>query len=83
MLQPHSVYGYADDKDVEAAIQKRMQTVNADSKQEIAELLGQAVFALTEINSSIPVQSKHRHLVANALENFGNGPREENPHTES
>ena len=78
MLQPHSVYGFADDAAVEAAIQARMQAVHADSKQEIAELLGQAVFALTEINASIPVQSKHRHLVANALENFANGPKREN-----
>ena len=81
MLQPDSVYGYADDEAVEQAIQSRMAAVNADSKQELAELLGQAVFALTEINSSIPVQSKHRHLIANSLENFANGPREKIPHT--
>ena len=74
MLQPDSVYGYAKDEDVEAAINQRMKDINPASKEELSRLLGEAVFSILEINGSIPVQSRHRHLVANALELFANGP---------
>jgi hypothetical protein len=80
-MKPHSVYGFADHEDVEQAIIKRANELNANSKKQLATALGQAIFALTEINSAIPVQSKHRHLVANALENFADGPKEKEPHT--
>ncbi len=63
-----TVYGFADDKDVDRLI--RVRSLRAKDKKEIAALLGEAVFALLEINSAIPVQAKHRHLVASALENF-------------
>jgi hypothetical protein len=82
-MLPSTIYGYADNADVESAIQARMQSADANSKEGMAELLGQAVFALLEINSAIPVQSKHRHLIANSLENFADGPRTQDPHTES
>ena len=73
MLQPDSVYGFASDEDVAAAINARMAAVSPDRKEDLAKLLGEAVFALLEINGSIPIQSKQRHLIANALERFGNG----------
>ncbi len=63
-----TVYGFADDKDVDRLI--RVRSLRAKNKKEISALLGEAVFALLEINSAIPVQAKHRHLVASALENF-------------
>lgn len=63
-----SVYGFAEDKDVDRLI--RVRTKRASTHKEVAALLGEAVFALLEINSAIPVQAKHRHLVASALENF-------------
>ena len=65
-----TVYGYADDADVDNLIRARLRDVAPDDKMALAKLLGEAVFALTEINSAIPVQAKHRHLVASALENF-------------
>jgi hypothetical protein len=65
-----TVYGFADDKDVEQLIQLRMRDAKADDTLAMATLLGEAVFALLEINGAIPVQAKHRHLVASALENF-------------
>jgi hypothetical protein len=68
---------------VEDAIAKRLQAVNANSKEELALVLGQAVAALNNINAAIPVQSKHRHLIANELEAFANGPREKTARTES
>jgi hypothetical protein len=75
MLKPHSVYGFADNKDVEGAIEARLSNADADNKGEVATLAGEAIAALLDINEAIPVQSKHRHLVANALENFANGPK--------
>jgi len=65
-----TVYGYADGRDVETLIQTRLKRVRAEETIEVARILGQAVFALLEINEAIPVHSKHRHLVAAALENF-------------
>ncbi len=73
MLRPHTVYGFAHHEHVDEAIFTRLNNSNPDNKQELAELLGQAVDALRDINLSIPVQSKHRHLVAGALEKFANG----------
>jgi len=73
MLTPDSVYGFAKHEDVDEAITKRLASVKINKPTEIAELLGEAVAALSDINSSIPTQSKYRHLVAGALENFANG----------
>ncbi len=73
-MLPDSVYGFASDEDVSAAINARMADTNPDCKEALAKLLGEAVFALLEINGSIPVQSKHRHLIANALELFASPP---------
>lgn len=75
MLQPDTVYGFANNEAVEAAINERINSIDPDKKADLATVLGEAVFALLEINGCIPVQSKHRHLIANALERFANGPQ--------
>lgn len=80
-LTPHSVYGYADHEDVHEAIRNRLNSLNGD-KGKLYEVLQQAVTALVNINDSIPVSSKHRHLVANELEAFANGPSPKNPYQE-
>ncbi len=71
MLVP-TIYGFADEEDVERAITRRIQAVNADSKEALAGMLGEAITTLLEINVSIPHSNKHRHLIANALEAFAN-----------
>lgn len=73
MLQPDSVYGFAKDSDVEEAIQVRISTITMSKRTDVGIMLGEAVAALLDINESIPVQSKQRHLVAGALEKFANG----------
>ena len=75
LLKPDSVYGFADHEDVEAAIEKRLQELNGNA-EDAKRVLGQAVRALLDINRNIPVQNKHRHLIANELERFANGPQE-------
>lgn len=67
-----TIYGFADEEAVERAITERLAAVNADSKEKLAALLGEAITVLLDINSAIPHQNKHRHLIANALENFAN-----------
>ena len=67
-----TIYGFADQDDVERAINQRLSDVNADKKEQLASLLGEAIAALKDINLSIPVHPKSRHLVAGALENFCN-----------
>jgi hypothetical protein len=74
MLEP-TVYGFASSEDVEDAIAKRIQSISADKKEELAQILGEAVAALNEINMNIPEHGKARHLVANALERFASGPK--------
>ena len=71
-----TVYGFADPAQVEQLIQARIHGVKTGEAVALANMLGQAVFALLEINNAIPVHAKGRHLVASALENFaeGNGP---------
>ena len=64
-MQPHSVYGFADNEDVEKAVVGIIKSVKKKTK--LVDDMGRA---LLDINAAIPVQSKHRHLVANALENF-------------
>lgn len=75
MLKPDSVYGFASHDDVEDAIAARINAVKASDKGEVRQMLGEAIAALNDINQSIPVQSRHRHLVAGALEGFANGPK--------
>lgn len=70
-----SVYGFAKDADVEKAIIARLDFVQEDDLFAVKAMLGEAVVALLEINSIIPVQSKQRHLVAQALEAFADGPQ--------
>jgi len=65
-----TIYGFADETEVEAAIKTRLAATNADKKEELAGLLGEAIAAILEINASIPHFSKHRHLIAGALELF-------------
>jgi len=81
-MKPDSVYGFAKHGDVEAAITKRLNDLKEGDVMAISTMLGEAVLALLEVNESIPVQSKHRHLIANALEIFADGPIEKNPHTQ-
>ncbi len=71
-MLPTTIYGFADEEAVENAIRERLAGVNADSKEQLADLLGEAIATLIDINSSIPHQSKQRHLISNALENFAN-----------
>ena len=75
MLRPDSVYGFANHEDVADAIEARVHQINnAKHKRRAgAELLAEALAALADINLSIPVHSKQRHLVAGALEGFANG----------
>jgi len=68
-----TVYGFADAGQVEQLITVRLNNIDAGDAPTLADTLGQAVFALLEINNSIPVHSKSRHLVATALENFAEG----------
>jgi hypothetical protein len=65
-----TVYGYANEEEVEVAIKKRLADTNADSKEALAALLGESIAVLLDINASIPHFSKHRHLIAGALEVF-------------
>jgi len=71
MLKPDSVYGYAKTEDVEEAMTRRLAA--CESKKDLAIVASEAIAALQDINSSIPLQHKHRHLVAPGLENFCNG----------
>lgn len=81
-MTPHTVYGYADHKEVQDEIAKRLNELKSN-KDVLYATLQEAIQALLEINSSVPVQSRHRHLVANALERFASGPSRQNTHKES
>ncbi|KKN76146.1 hypothetical protein LCGC14_0373410 [marine sediment metagenome] len=74
-MKADAVFGFARDEDVEQAIMARIEFVAEEETAEILKMLGEAVVALLEINSVIPVSAKHRHLVAQALEGFADGPR--------
>lgn len=73
-MKPDTVFGFARDKDVEKAIMARLEFVQEEGSTAVATMLGEAVSALLEINSSIPVSSRHRHVVAQPLESFADGP---------
>lgn len=73
-LKP-TVYGFADHDAVDDAISARVNAIKANKVDQVAGLLGEAIAALSEINQTIPVQSKHRYLVAPALENFANAKK--------
>lgn len=68
-----TVYGFADEADVAKAIEARLEATNPDKKAALAKLLGEAVDTLLKINGSIAVNSRHRYLIAAALEEFANG----------
>lgn len=72
-MKPDAVFGFARDKDVEAAIMARLEFILEDDLLAISKMLGEAVAALLEINNNIPVSARHRHLVAQALELFADG----------
>ena len=72
-MKPDSVYGFAKHGDVEAAITARLEFVLEEDTLELSKMLAEAVAALLEINESIPVQSRQRHLVAQPLEQFADG----------
>lgn len=72
MLTP-TVYGYADQDEVERAIAKRAAMVDTTRASKVTPFLSEALTCIAEINQSIPTHSKYRHLVASALERFANG----------
>ncbi len=72
-MKADAVFGFARDEDVEAAIMARLDFVQDEGQTEVYKMLGEAVMALLEINSTIPVSARHRHLVAQALESFADG----------
>lgn len=79
-LQKDSTYGFVGHDDVEEAIEKRLQALDTRKPEKVSQLLAEAAQALLSINSAIPVQSRHRHLVAQALEKFADGPESQDPH---
>ena len=83
MLERDSTYGFASHVTVENAIEKRLSVVNADNKQQLAQILSEAVAALLAVNSAIPVHSRHRHLISDALEKFADGPQVKDTRTQS
>ena len=72
-MKADPVFGFARDEDVAQAIMARLEFVQAGNLAEVSQMLGEAVVALLEINSTIPVSAKHRHLVAQPLESFADG----------
>lgn len=72
-MQVDEVYGFAHDEDVADLINARFEYIIDDGELAIKKMLREAVIALLEINSTIPVNAKHRHLVAQALESFADG----------
>lgn len=72
-MKPDSVYGFAKHEDVAAAIDARLEFILEDDTLALSKMLVEAVAALLEINDNIPVQSRQRHLVAQALEGFADG----------
>lgn len=73
-MQADPVFGFARDEDVKAAITARLEFILEDGASAVSKMLGEAVVALLEINGTIPVNARHRHLVAQALEAFADGP---------
>ena len=69
-LPKDSVYGFVSDETIEGAIEKKLRGIDARKPEKIAQALSEAVAALLAINSAIPVNSKHRHLIAGPLESF-------------
>lgn len=72
-MTPDNVYGFAKHEAVESAILSRLEFVIEEDTLELRKVLKEAVLALLEINNTIPVQSRQRHLVAQALEAFADG----------
>lgn len=72
-MQVDPVFGFATDEDVAAMVTARFEFVVDDGPLAVKKMLREAVVALLEINSTIPVNAKHRHLVAQALESFADG----------
>lgn len=72
-MKADPVFGFARDDAVEQAIVARLEFVQEEGDAAILIMLGEAVMALLEINSTIPVSAKHRHLVAQPLESFADG----------
>lgn len=76
-----SPYNHADHAAVAKALTRRLTAVGG--LKETQFFLGEAVFALLEINAAIPVQMKYRHLIAPALEALVDGAPESDPHSKS
>ena len=72
-MQADPVFGFARDDEVWAAITARFEFIIEDGPDAVEKMLSEAVVALLEINATIPVSHRHRHLVAQALESFADG----------
>ena len=69
-LPKDTAYGFVNHDDIGAAIEKRLRSLDPRKPEKVAQCLSEAAAALLAINSAVPVQSRHRHLVAEALEKF-------------
>lgn len=69
-LRKDTAYGFVSHDDIEDAITRKLQNLDAGKLDKVSNCLSEAVAALLAINASIPVQSRHRHLVSEPLEKF-------------
>ena len=69
-LQKDSVYGFVNHDTIEKAIERKLAALDPRKPEKVANCLSEAAAALLAINSAVPVQSRHRQLVAEALEKF-------------
>jgi len=69
-LPVDTTYGFVNHDVIERAISKRLQGLDARKPEKVAQCLSEAAAALLAINSAIPVHSRHRHLVDEALVKF-------------
>lgn len=76
-MEADAVFGFARDEDVANAIIARHEFIVEEGRFEVLKMLREAVIALLEINSVIPVGARHRHLVAQALEAFAEPPTDD------
>lgn len=69
-LKVDAAYGFVGHEEVEKGIEKRLNGLDTRKPEKVAQCLSEAAAALLAINSAIPVQSRHRHLVDEALVKF-------------
>lgn len=69
-LQKDSVYGFVSHDSIERAIEGKLSGLDPRKPEKVAQCLSEAAATLLAINAAIPVNSRHRHLVAEYLEKF-------------